>query len=221
MRFRDRLDAAAQLARRLSKYHGMPGAVVAAIPRGGVVVGRELARRLGLDFDIILAKKIGHPKSPEYAIGVVNLVSELIDEDIVARDGISRAYIESETARIRMELRKRYNLYRGNVRPAPLADRVVIISDDGIATGNTMTAAVRAARREGAAKIIAAAPVCSQDAAAALRGIADEVVCVVEPEELFAIGNFYGDFDQVTDDEVVRLLGTASLPSFNVESGSG
>ncbi len=206
MIFRDRTHAAEALARPLAAYRRRKDAVILAIPRGGVVLGAVLARALELPLDVILTKKIGHPQSSEYAIGVVNLTSESIDEGVVERDGIPWSYVEGEVARIRALLRKRYRLYRGNAPAPSLTGKSAILVDDGIATGNTMAAAARLARQEGAKRVVVAVPVAPPQAVAALREAADEVVCLVQPDEFFGIGEFYDRFDQVEDEEAIRLL---------------
>lgn len=204
--FQDREDAARRLAGRLKGYAGRKDAVVAAIPRGGVVVGAVLAKALRLPLEVILTKKIGHPSQPEFAIGVVNLAHEVIDEDVVARERIPREYIRGEIARLRELLRRRYEEYRGGREPLTLKGRTVILVDDGVATGNTMAAAVRLARDEGAARVVVAVPVAPPDTLERLRALADEAVCLLAPESFMAIGQFYGDFEQVDDEEAMRLL---------------
>ncbi len=210
--FEDREDAGRELAKRLTAYAGRKEALVLAIPRGGGVTGAVVANRLGLPLDIVLTKKIGHPDNPEYAIGVVNLSSELVDEDVVAREGVSREYLARRIEAIRAELRRRYEAYRGR-RPAPeLEGKTVILVDDGIATGNTMLAAVALARREKARKVVVAVPVGPRDTIERLRRLADEVACVSAPSDFFAIGQFYETFGQVEDEEAMRLLRGSRAP---------
>lgn len=211
--FADRRDAAQALAGKLARYKAQKNAVILAIPRGGVVIGAVLAEELGLPLDVILTKKIGHPFNPEYAIGVVNLQGKLIDDALVAREGVSLSYIEGEISRIRAQLRKRYRLYHGDRPEIPLRGKTAIICDDGIATGNTMIAAIRLARREGAKNIVAAVPVGAPQSVAALRASADDAVCILEPENFAAISQFYGDFAPVEDDEAIRLLEGAARKS--------
>lgn len=208
--FVDRRDAARQLAAELSSYAGRPEALVLAIPRGGIVIGAVLAEELGLPLDIILTKKIGHPMNLEYAIGVVNLGGEIIDEEVVAGDGISSAYIRDSVERIQEQLRKRYRFYRGERPEAELRDKTVILCDDGIATGNTMLAAVRLARRQHARRIVVAVPVGPSRSLEALGRLADDVVCLRRPDDFLAISQFYDRFDQVEDEEAVRLLRRAA-----------
>ncbi|HVE14389.1 MAG TPA: phosphoribosyltransferase family protein [Elusimicrobiota bacterium] len=215
--FRDRLQAAEELARALSAHAGEDG-VVLAIPRGGVVVGAVLARELGMPLDVLLTKKIGHPRDPEFAIGSVDLDGACLDEDVAARESVSRDWAEREAARIRAGLRARYRAYRGLRQPARLDGKLAIVADDGIATGNTIAAALRIARREGARRVVAAAPVGSAAALARLSALADEIVCLERPEDFRAIGAFYRNFDPVEDDEVRRLLERGAQPSERLRS---
>lgn len=211
--FADRRDAARELARWLARYKDAADAVVLAIPRGGVVIGAVLAEELGLPLDVVLTKKIGHPDNPEYAIGVVSLSGEIVDEAVVERESIPRAYLAGEIARLRAQLQKRRRLYRGGRPEIPLPGKTAIVCDDGIATGNTMLAAIRLARAAGAKKVVAAAPVGAPDSVAALSEAADEVVCVLQPEPFLAIGGFYRDFKQVEDEEAISLLKAAAARS--------
>ncbi len=204
--FQDRTEAAKILAKKLLAFKGRKDIVVVAIPRGGVVIGAILAKELSLPLDIVLTKKVGHPLVPELAIGVVNLGGEVIDKAVVERDRIPREYLEKEIASIRALLRRRYDFYRGGHAPVPLKDKTAIIADDGIATGHTMIAAIKLARHEGARAIIVAVPVGPRGAIERLGALADEVVCVLRPEAFWAIGEFYENFDQVSDEEAIRLL---------------
>lgn len=204
--FHDRHDAALRLAGRLKDYRGRQDALVLAVPRGGVPIGGVLAAELRLKLDVVLAKKIGHPSNPEYAIGAVSLTEETLDEDAVARQGVSARYLDAQIARIREALRVRSRLYRGDAPPEPAAGKTVILTDDGAATGRTLLAAVELLRREGAARVVVAVPVASRDAIALLRTRADEVVCLDAPADFLAIGEFYEDFSQVDDVEAIRIL---------------
>ncbi len=207
--FRDRVDAGAQLAEKLGRYRGSSDAVVLGIPRGGLVVAAEAARRLRLPLDVVLTKKIGHPLQPEYAIGVVDLEGEVLDEDVVRRDGIDAAYLRAEIEKIRAVLRGREALYRQGRPPLPISGKTALVVDDGVATGNTIVAAIRLLRRRGAARIVAAVPVASRGSLEALASLADETVSVLVPEELFAIGEFYDDFGQLDDAEALSLWRSA------------
>jgi len=210
--FSDREDAAARLAGLLERYKSDQDAVIVAIPRGGVVTGAVLARALRLPLDVILTKKIGHPLEPEYAIGVVNLSHEVLNQEVIKRDAIKPEYIRGEIARIRDLLRRRQVDYYGGREPVPLKGKTALIVDDGVATGNTMLAAIRLARDEGAKKVVVGVPVAPSDTLLRLREQADEVFCVLVPETFFAIGQFYDSFEQVGDAEAIRLLNEAASP---------
>lgn len=204
--FEDREDAARRLAARLKAYEGRGDAVVAAIPRGGIVIGAVVAKALRLPLEALLTKKIGHPLQPEFAIGVVNLSHELIDEEVVERERIPREYILKEVARLRELLRRRHAQYHAGRAPIGFPGKTVILVDDGLATGRTMEAAVRLAREEGAAAVVVAVPVAPADTLERLRPAVDELVCLLVPASFAAIGQFYADFAQVEDEEAMRLL---------------
>ena len=204
--FIDRADAGGRLAAKLERYRDRENAVVLAIPRGGLVVGAVLARELALPLDVVLTKKIGHPDQPEFAIGVVDLESEVIDRGAVERDSVRPEYLRAEIERIRGLLRRRDAEYRAGRPPLEVAGKTVLLTDDGIATGNTVEAAIRLLRKRGAARIILAVPVAPIQAVARLSGLVDELVCVLAPDNFFAIGQFYDDFEQVRDEEAMALL---------------
>jgi predicted phosphoribosyltransferase len=208
--FADRRHAGRELAALLARYRGREDAVVLAIPRGGVVIGAVLSEELGLPLDVILTKKIGHPDNPEYAIGAVWLGGEDVDEGVVARDGIPRSYLDRQIPRLRGLLRKREALYRRGRGELKLSGKTAIVCDDGLATGDTMFAAIRAARKAGAARVVGAVPVAPPSAAAVLERLADEAVCPLRPADFFAIGQYYRDFTQVEDEEAIRLLAGAA-----------
>jgi predicted phosphoribosyltransferase len=204
--FRDRREAAGRLARELSRYRDRKDAVVLAVPRGGLPIGGVLARELNLKLDVILTKKIGHPDNPEFAIGAVSLTDAAVDAALIEREGIPSGYISTEIARIRESLRQRYQMYRGAARPLSVADKTVILTDDGAATGRTLIAAIELLRHEGAGKIIVALPVAPPDTVELLGRNADQVVCLEQPVDFMAIGQFYRDFSQVPDEEAVAIL---------------
>ncbi|MBI3553247.1 MAG: phosphoribosyltransferase [Elusimicrobia bacterium] len=208
--FRDRNDAAERLAGRLHKYRGRRDALILAVPRGGLVIGAVLSRELRLPLDIVLAKKIGHPMNSELAIGAVSLTSEQVDLPRLAREGISPQYVKDEIARLRDELTERSGRYRGQSKPLPVADKTVIVVDDGAATGRTLLAAIAIIRQQRPIKIVVAVPVAPAEAAALLALQADEVVSLETPETFDAIGEFYRVFGQVSDDEAARLLSEAA-----------
>jgi predicted phosphoribosyltransferase len=201
----NRVEAGKLLARALKPTN--PDAIVLAVPRGGVVVGFEVARALGVALDVIVTKKIGAPDNPELAIGAVAEDGTFfVDEDLVRRLYVSRAYIEEEVERQREEIQRRLVRYRGNVPYPSLKNSEVIIVDDGVATGSTLKAALRLVRSKGARTVTIAVPVGPPDTIWELQKLADRVVCLLTPEPFYAIGQFYVDFSQTSDDEVAELL---------------
>lgn len=204
--FRDREEAAGKLAEALAAYKDRREALVLAVPRGGLVIGKVLAMELGLELDALLVKKLGHPRDPEYAVGAVGLTGAWIDEEAVARQGVPVEGLRRDAERVRAALRERYKLYRGGREPPALKDREVILVDDGAATGWTLLAAVDLARREDPRKVVVAVPVASSAALTRLRRRADEVVCLVASDDFNAIGQFYERFEQVSDEEAIALL---------------
>jgi len=204
--FRDREQAGKALAAALKGLNG-DEVVVLAIPRGGVVVGNEVASELGAALDVIVTRKIGAPGEPEFALGAVTQTGEVIlDEPAVEMLHVGREYLDREAANQREEVKDRMRRFRGD-RPFPsLKGKVVVIVDDGIATGNTVLAALKSVRTQGAKSVIVAVPVGPAETVARLAGEADRVVCLETPEPFFAIGQFYSEFNQVEDDEVRRIL---------------
>ncbi|MGH2349145.1 MAG: phosphoribosyltransferase [bacterium] len=206
MIFQDRRDAGGRLADALRVYRER-APVVLAIPRGGVVVGYEVARRLDAPLDVVVPRKLRAPHNPELAVGAVaHDGSVYIDTPLVVNLGVDEAYLRRETDEQLEEIRRRMIAYRGD-RPAPvLRDATAIVVDDGLATGSTMIAALRAVRGMSPAAVVAAIPVAPTDTADRLKGEADAVVCLHGPTLFYAVGQFYVDFDQVSDDEVIDLL---------------
>ena len=215
--FKDRSDAGRQLASRLARYTALEPVVV-GLPRGGLAVAAEVADRLGAPLDIIVVRKIGLPWQPELGIGAVAEGGIRVLNDVLVEEvGIEPIELEAATARERVELARRVHRYRGERSAVPVDGRVVIVVDDGLATGYTARAAIEAIRRGGARRVILAVPVAPEDSVAAMRGVADEVVVVDTPPRFFAIGDFYEDFAQTSDEEVVSLLERAAARS----EGSG
>jgi len=208
--FRDRKDAGEQLAARL--VHLKPRQpVVLALPRGGVAIGFEIACRLDAPLDILLVRKIGVPWQPELALGALadgggGPPEVFIDERRAAALAIPPDYVRDETERQLAELERRRRIYCADRPPVEVAGRTAIVVDDGIATGATMRVALRAVRRRGPAWLVLAAPVAAAETLAALAGDADETVCVEAAQGLGAIGYYYEDFHQMSDDEVTALL---------------
>lgn len=199
--FQHRIDAGLALSRHLQHYKRVNG-VILAVPRGGVPVAFPLASILELPLEIILSKKIGHPLHKEYAIGAVSLTGKIISPNARASD----EYIQQETKYIREQLREMYVKYMGNKIPTPLKDKVVIIIDDGVATGNTLLSSIDIIRNERPGKIVVAVPVASKEAAKKLSEVTDEFVCAWVPSQFHSVGEFYMDFTQVSDEEVISML---------------
>ena len=207
-RFRNRIDAGRQLAEKLAAYVNRPGVLVLALPRGGVPVGFEVARELGAPRDVFLVRKLGVPGYEELAMGAVATgCVRVLNDEIVRGLGISEHEIDAAATRELQELARRERLYRGD-RPLPdIAGRTVILVDDGLATGATMRAAIAAVRQQQPARIVVAVPTACPDTCEALKAEADDVVCAMIPEPFLAVGHWYEDFTQTTDDEVRELLG--------------
>ncbi len=206
--FRDRADAGRQLAKALSG-RVLQDPVVFALPRGGVPVGREVANALAAPLDLVLVRKIGHPWQPELALAAVVDGSEpqvVVNEDVRATTLDADKYIAEASKRELAEIERRRALYLKGCERVSAKGRTAIVVDDGIATGATVRAALKALRRQQPAKLILAVPVAPPDTIEALRREADEVVCLHTPEPFFAIGPYYRDFAQITDEQVVDLM---------------
>jgi erythromycin esterase-like protein/predicted phosphoribosyltransferase len=214
MRFKNRVDAGRHLAGHLGEYKGQPDVIVLALPRGGVPVAKEVAAQLSAPLDIFLVRKLGMPGHPELAVGAISEGGvEVLDEELVRQLGIPPAVVRQIVARERQELERREALYRGG-RPAPdVGGRTVILIDDGLATGSSVEAAVLALRRQAPTRIVVAAPVGAPETCDRLQRIADRVVCATVPSPFKAVGMWYDDFSQTTDDEVREVLGVATRPS--------
>jgi predicted phosphoribosyltransferase len=209
MRFHDRIDAGRRLAEQLDRFARQPDVVVLGLPRGGIPVAKEVAARLGVPLDVFLVRKLGVPGHSELAMGAIAEGGvEVLSRDLIHQLGIPDALVERVAARERLELERRDALYRGNRGAVPVRDRTVILVDDGLATGSTMQAAILALRQRAPKRIIVAVPVGAQETCQALAQSADEVVCVATPEPFNAVGLWYDDFSQTTDEEVRRLLGS-------------
>jgi len=204
--FADRVDAGRRLAKALQTYKEK-NAIVLAIPRGGVVVGFEVANALNIPLDVIIPRKIGAPGNPELAIGAIMEDGTIImNEELTGFLQVSADYIKEESESQRIEVERRLKFYRG-IAPYPdLKNRVVILVDDGIATGSTMKAALASVRKKGAKAVVIAVPVGPPSTVEELEKEADHVVCLQSPESFMAIGQFYENFTQTLDEEVVELL---------------
>ncbi|MGV1049904.1 MAG: phosphoribosyltransferase [Solirubrobacterales bacterium] len=204
--FADRQEAGERLAAQLAELAG-ESPVVVALPRGGVPVGKEIADALGAPLEILAVRKLGMPRNPEFGFGAVaEDGSYAIDPEAVAVAHVLNSELEQVVARETDELRRRVAIYRGERAPLELRDRTVIVVDDGVATGLTDTAALRAIRRRGPRRLVLAVPVCSPEALGRLEAEADEVVCLRVPPLLRSVGEHYRDFSQVSDEEVLDAL---------------
>lgn len=208
MMFRNRHDAAAQLARRLACYRG-PGTVVLGVPRGGVPMAGVVAAALQADLDVVLVRKLRAPAQPELAIGAVDEQGRVVQQPYLDQMA-SPEYLRDEVRAQHDVLRARRERYTLARPPIPLNDRTVILVDDGLATGATMLAAVRAVRAQGPRRVIVAVGVAPPDTLAAIEAEADEIVCLHAPRGFDAVGAFYEDFSPVTDDMVVETLKTTT-----------
>ncbi len=205
-RFADRSDAGRQLAARLLPLAGEQPLVL-GLPRGGVTVAAEIAAVLGAPLEILAVRKLGAPHNPEYGIGAIaEDGTRIFDSEALAVLGIENGVLEAIVSRETEELRRRVVAYRGERAPLRLRDRTVIVTDDGVATGVTDTAALRAVRRQRPRRLILAVPVCAPDALARLEEEADEVVYRHAPRQLYGVGQWYEDFSQVSDQEVIEAL---------------
>lgn len=205
--FRDRRHAGDLLAGLLAHYRSQDQTIVLGLPRGGVPVAAAVAHALALPLDVLLVHKIGAPSEPEFAVGAVAADGLLLlDEKTMGRMHISRTALEHAIAREREELSRRQQLYREDRPPLALKGMTTILVDDGLATGYTMLAAVRAVRQQRPARVVVAVPVAAREVLDRLRKEADEVVCAEVPPQLQAVGQFYQDFRQISDEQVVEEL---------------
>ena len=204
--FEDRTDAGKKLANELRKFADK-SVMVLAIPRGGVIVGYEIAKKLHAPLDIIVPRKLRAPNQPELAIGAITEDENVILENqIVNSLNVSDYYIRMESQRQKLEIDRRLKAYKGDSRMPDLTGLTVIVVDDGIATGSTMRAALISVRKRGAKSVVLAIPVASSSALRMLEKEADETVCLFTPQLFFAIGQFYTSFEQNSDEEVQELL---------------
>jgi len=202
--FRDRVDAGQQLAQKLRLYKDNKNVVVLAIPRGGLPLGAVIAKALNAPLDVVLSKKIAHPNNKEFAIGAVSLNNIVLDDNTK----ISIGYIEEETKNLRAKLKNRQKLYFKNRSPIALKHKIVIIIDDGIATGNTIRVTAQLVYSQKPEKIVIAVPVAPKSSVQKLQTptYIDDVVCLETPFNFQAVGQFYMNFDQVSDAEAIRIL---------------
>jgi putative phosphoribosyl transferase len=217
--FRNRHDAGRRLAPKLAEYRSRRGALVLALPRGGVPVGYEIALALGLPLDAFEVRKLGVPGHSELAMGAIGSGGAIyLNEALIESLGIPPDLVSAVAAREQRELERRDALYRDGRPQVEVAGKTVILVDDGLATGASMHAAVAALRRRLPARVVIAVPVAPAQSCRELRAVADEVVCLLTPPSFYAVGSWYDDFRQVGDDEVRGLLGAAAARELFTES---
>lgn len=211
MPFRNRTEAGHLLASKLMGYAHRHDTIVLALPRGGVPVGCEIAKALHAPLDVFLVRKLGLPWQEELAMGATATGKiRVLNEDVIKTFAVTDEIIEAVAAREEQELERRERLYRGDRPPVNVTGKIAILVDDGLATGSTMRAAVRALKLQNPARIIAAVPVAAVSTCEELKHEVDEIVCAVTPEPFYAISQYYEDFSQTTDEEVQELLKRAS-----------
>ncbi|MEA3345380.1 MAG: phosphoribosyltransferase [Chloroflexota bacterium] len=207
MRFQDRREAGRLLAERLEFLEEREELLVLGIPRGGVVVADEVARALDAPLDVFIARKLRAPHNPELAVGAVASSGEVVlDERLIEDLGVPQSYLEAETERQRAEIQRRMKAYRGGRPALDLKDKTIILTDDGVATGATMRAAIQALEATELRELIVALPVGPPDIIQKLANMVDRMVCLHTPSLFWAVGAFYVDFRQTTDAEVIQLL---------------
>ncbi len=223
MLFSNRQEAGRRLAAELARFKNAQP-VILALPRGGVPVGFEIALALDAPLDVVLVRKIGAPGMSELAIGAIvdgEQLDKIIDSKLVTELAVAQRYLDAEIARQAAEIERRRRVYFKGRAPVTVAGRAALVVDDGIATGATMRAALRAIRRRGPAKLVLAVPVAPGHTIEALRPEVDEIVCLATPEEFYAIGQFYADFRQLDDEAVITLLDRAQQRSATAQAASG
>ena len=207
MQFKDRKEAGEKLALELENYKNNPDTIILGLPRGGVVIAYHIAQKLNLPMDIIVTRKIGAPDFPEFAIGAVDETGETyLDKESISTYNISKEYIDTITKKEKDEAIRRLNLYRKNRPYLDLKNKTVIITDDGIATGATIKSAIKSAKSKGAKKIVVAVPILAKENISDIKNSVDELVYIDAPLNFFAIGQYYKSFDEVSDDEVIKLM---------------
>jgi putative phosphoribosyl transferase len=205
--FKNRKDAGLQLAEKLKSYKNRKDVLVLALPRGGAVTGFEIARTIGVTLDVLIVRKIGFPRQEELAMGAVSETGAIaLNEDVISYGGISKKSIEDAISVQKGEIARRIGLYRGGEGLEKREGKTIILTDDGIATGATMKAAVATMKDERIERLVVAVPVCPRETADEFRAMVDEFVCLYTPADFIAVGNYYRDFSQVTDKEVAAIL---------------
>jgi putative phosphoribosyl transferase len=211
--FKDRSEAGRLLAQKLAAYANRPDVIVLALPRGGVPVGYEVARALNVPLDIFIVRKLGVPGHEELAMGAVATGGErVLNEQVVRGLGIPDYVIDAVAAWEQQELERRERTYRGNRPPPDVSGKTVILVDDGLATGATMHAAIKALKQRSPARIVVAVPTAAPETCEEMKSQADEVICATTPQPFYAVGLWYEDFSQTTDEEVRDLLARSPQP---------
>jgi putative phosphoribosyl transferase len=214
MLFRDRVDAGRQLSSLLHPFAGRVDVLVLALPRGGVLVGFEVARALRCPLDVFVVRKLGVPDQAEFAMGAIASGGiRLVNSDVVRDLHISSRQVEETILYEQRELERRENLYRGGRRAPEVRGHVVILVDDGVATGSTMRAAIAGLRQQDPRQIIVAVPIAAKSVGQKLKDEADRFVCLATPADLYSVGEWYQNFSQITDEEVRDLLSQAMKPA--------
>lgn len=221
MTFADRAEAGRRLVARLGSYVGRGDVLVLGIPRGGVVVAAEVAQALGAPLDVFLSRKLGVPGQEELAFGALASGGlRVLDQDLIGELNISNAQIERITEQVKAELERRERAYReGRTAPA-VEGKAILLVDDGIATGSSTMAAIKTLRQMRPSSLVLAVPVAPASTCRRLREYVDELVCVYTPERFYAIGQFYDDFAQVTDEQVIEILRRAARPGASARSAA-
>lgn len=203
--FTNRKEAGYLLAHKLTEFSNNNDALIVTVPRGGVPVGAAIAEKLNLPLEIVLSKKIGHPLNKEYAIGAITLKNSILNTDI---EGVSKKYIEDETQNIRDLLQKRFQMYYGDKKPTSFKDKIIILVDDGVATGNTLVSSIQLIEMENPSEIIVALPVAPKSALNSISKLTkvSKIICLSTPTIFNAVGQFYRNFNQVSDQEVIKML---------------
>ena len=204
--YENRVEAGRYLAEMLAEYRDRDDVIVLALPRGGVPVGLEVARRLHAPLDLMLVRKLGVPGHEELAMGAITSAARVLNDEVIVNCGITEADLERETRAEQAELARRDRRYRGERPPPSLRDRCVILVDDGIATGATMEAAARAVRALGPSLLVIAVPVAARSTIERFTHLADRIECPLQPVSFWAIGAWYRDFSQLSDDQVIAMM---------------
>ncbi len=209
--YKDRAEAGILLAKKLEHYKDNKDVTALALPRGGIVPGFEISQRLHVPLDVLIVRKIGFPTQPEFAIGAMAETGALILDRAIISAYVPESYLNAEIARQKEEIDRRIALYRGGKKLGGLEGRIIILVDDGVATGSTMKAGIMALKEQRINKLVIALPVAPYDTAQELEGMCDEFICLDAPEYMGSVGSYYMDFCQVSDDEVMEFLRKAAL----------